>query len=112
MSDGASDAWYEERNKEWDLPLNMVKPNIPASTRQVAGTHYKDMGVEPWDVIDTWPLDQRIGAYRHGVLKYLMRMGTKDEQLQEIKKAHHYLEKLIEVLEQPNKKETNGTHVD
>jgi hypothetical protein len=70
-----------------------------AKDHQVGGTHYKNMGVEPWDVVDTWPLEQRIGAYRHGALKYLMRMGTKDEQLQEIKKAAHYLQKLIEVLE-------------
>ena len=73
-----------------------------ARDKQVAGTHYKDMGVEPWDVVDTWPLEQRIGAYRHGALKYLMRMGSKDEQLQEIKKAGHYVEKLIEVLEEQN----------
>lgn len=70
-----------------------------ANDKQVAGTHYKDMGVEPWDVVDTWPIEQRIGAYRHGALKYLMRMGSKDEQLQEIKKCGHYIEKLIEVLE-------------
>ena len=73
-----------------------------ARDKQVAGTHYKDMGVEPWDVVDTWPLEQRIGAYRHGALKYLMRMGSKDEQLQEIKKCGHYIEKLIEVLEEQN----------
>jgi hypothetical protein len=71
-----------------------------ANDKQVAGTHYKDMGVEPWDVVDTWPIEQRIGAYRHGALKYLMRMGSKDEQLQEIKKCGHYIEKLIEVLEE------------
>jgi len=71
-----------------------------ANAMQVAGTHYKDMGVEPWDVVDTWPFEQRIGAYRHGALKYLMRMGTKDENVQEIKKSVHYLQKLVEVLEE------------
>jgi hypothetical protein len=72
----------------------------PANSRQVAGTHYKDMGVEPWDVVDTWPLEQRIGAYRHGALKYLMRMGSKDESAQEIAKGIHYMEKLLEVLKE------------
>lgn len=71
---------------------------VSANSKQIGGDHYKNMGVEPWDVVDTWPLEQRIGAYRHGALKYLMRMGSKDEQLQEIKKAIHYLEKLVEVL--------------
>ena len=70
-----------------------------ANAKQIGGDHYKNMGVEPWDVVDTWPTEQRIGAYRHGALKYLMRMGSKDEQLQEIKKCGHYIEKLIEVLE-------------
>lgn len=73
-----------------------------ANALQVAGTHYKDMGVEPWDVVDTWPFEQRIGAYRHGALKYLMRCGSKDDRLQEIKKCGHYIEKLIEVLEEQN----------
>lgn len=69
-----------------------------ASSRQIAGDHYKKMGIEPWDVIDTWPLEQRIGAYRAGALKYLMRMGSKDESAQEIAKGQHYMEKLLEVL--------------
>lgn len=72
---------------------------MSARDTQVAGTHYKTMNVQPWDVVDTWPIEQRIGAYRHGALKYILRMGTKDESAQEIKKAIHYLEKLVEVLE-------------
>ena len=70
-----------------------------ANDKQIGGTHYKDMGVEPWDVIDTWPMEQRVGAYRAGALKYVMRMGSKDEHIKELKKAGHYIEKLIEVLE-------------
>lgn len=73
-------------------------PGTPARFKQVGGDHYKAMGVEPWDVVDTWPQDQRIGAYRHGALKYIMRMGSKDESAQEIQKGIHYLEKLLEVL--------------
>ena len=69
-----------------------------ANLRQVGGDHYKTMGIEPWDVVDTWPLEQRIGAYRHGALKYLMRMGSKDESPQEIAKGQHYMQKLLEVL--------------
>jgi len=69
-----------------------------AKQKQIGGTHYKDMKLEPWDVADTWSREQQIGIYRHGALKYIMRMGTKDENLQEIEKAIHYLEKLKEVL--------------
>lgn len=70
-----------------------------ASQRQVGGTHYKDLGVEPWDVVDSWPLQQKVGFYRGNALKYLMRLGTKDAAIQEAKKAQHYLDKLIETLE-------------
>lgn len=70
----------------------------PAREVQIGGTHYKTMGVQPWDVVDTWPVEQQIGYYRGNALKYLMRMGSKDEALQEIQKASHYVQKLIEVL--------------
>ena len=70
-----------------------------ANDMQIGGSHYKDMDIEPWDVIDTWPLEQRIGAYRAGILKYTMRMGTKDDRAKEIRKAGHYCQKLAEVLE-------------
>lgn len=69
-----------------------------ANDRQEGGVHYKKMGVEPWDVVDTWPIEQQIGYYRGGALKYIMRMGTKDEARQEIRKAEHYIQKLLEVL--------------
>ena len=75
-----------------------IKIASEASKRQVGGSHYKDMGVQTWDVVDTWPREQRIGYYRGGALKYLMRMGSKDQNAQEIAKGQHYMEKLLEVL--------------
>ena len=66
---------------------------------QEGGTHYKTMPVQPWDVIDTWLHEEAVGFYRGNALKYLMRLGTKDHPLQEAKKARHYLDKLIEVLD-------------
>jgi hypothetical protein len=69
-----------------------------AKDRQVGGEHYKNMGVEPWDVVDTWSIEQRIGYYRGGALKYLMRMGSKDQSAMEIAKGQHYMQKLLEVL--------------
>ena len=89
---------------------NMPEPNTPwgtlqserANDRQVGGTHYKNMDVSPWDVVDTWPYEQRIGFYRGNALKYIMRLGSKDQSDQEASKGLHYLEKLVEVLkEQP-----------
>lgn len=82
-------------------PSNIPPDNLAAvSSKQVAGTHYKDMGVQPWDVVDTWPIEQRIGYYRGSALKYLMRMGAKDESAQEIEKGIHCLEKLVLTLKE------------
>lgn len=69
-----------------------------AGDRQVGGKHYQQMGVQPWNVVDTWPIEQRIGFYRGGCLKYCMRLGAKDEMLQEAQKLAHYAQKLCEVL--------------
>ena len=71
-----------------------------ANAIQHGGTHYKDKAVQPWDVVDTWPLEQRIGFYRGNAQKYIMRLGDKDEALLEAHKAQHYIQKLIEVLEE------------
>ena len=72
---------------------------MTASNIQVGGTHYIEMHIEPWDVVDGWPLEQRIGYYRGNAIKYLLRMGSKDERAQEIRKAGHYCAKLAEVLD-------------
>jgi len=60
----------------------------------------QEMAIEPWLVIDDCPIEQQIGFHRGTALKYLMRMGSKDERLQEAQKALHYLKKLVEVLDQ------------
>ena len=80
-------------------PVSWQPKTEKARDLQIGGDHYKGMGVEPWDVIDTWPIEQQIGFFRGNALKYVMRMGTKDENAQEIRKASHYLQKLAEVLD-------------
>lgn len=88
----------QERRESVRHQIEGALAKLRAKDKQVGGDHYKAMGVEPWDVIDTWPREQRIGAYRAGALKYIMRMGSKDENAQEVGKGLHYLEKLLEVL--------------
>ncbi len=102
--------WMDDSNFVAWTPLPKKRTFVPqcetqgddqmkAIDRQEGGDHYKALDVQPWDVIDTWPLEQRIGFYRGNALKYVMRMGAKDEEATEIAKAMHYLEKLMEVLE-------------
>lgn len=71
-----------------------------ASLRQEGGSHYKDLKVQPWDVYDTWPMAQRVGAYRANCVKYVMRLDHKDTPLLNAKKLLHYAQKLVEVLEE------------
>ena len=83
-----------------EMGVENVKQMIAgiASTRQVAGDHYKRMDVQPWDVVDHGPRQQAIGFYRYNALKYVMRAGEKGDFKEDIAKAHHYLEKLLEIL--------------
>jgi len=70
----------------------------PARDEQHGGDHYKRMAIQPWDVIDTWPLAERIGFYRGNLLKYTMRLHDKDAPADNAGKAAHYSRKLAEVL--------------
>ena len=71
---------------------------LSADDYQVGGSHYKDMPMQPWAVIDTWPPEQRIGFYRGNALKYLLRAGSKGNASQDAQKAEHYCRKLAEAL--------------
>jgi hypothetical protein len=91
----------EIESRLWDEhQVKVANARLKANEKQVGGMHYKAMGVEPWDVVDTWPLEQRIGFYRGNALKYIMRLGSKDQSDQEASKGLHYLEKLVEVLKE------------
>lgn len=70
--------------------------------RETGPDYYRNQPIQPWDVIDAdAPPEERIGYYRWTAIAYLMRMGEKPDnpRTQEVKKAKHYLEKLLEVLE-------------
>ena len=67
-----------------------------ANDYQIGGAHYKDYKYETWDVIVDWNL----GYLDGNAVKYLSRWRLKGG-LQDLKKARHYIDKLIEVLETP-----------
>ena len=71
-----------------------------ANDLQAGGNHYKELGIQPWEVIDTWPEEQRIGYYRGTLLSYTMRMGGKGPRSEEAQKQEHLSMKMREVLEQ------------
>jgi len=72
--------------------------NMKANDMQVGGQHYKNIRIQPWDVIDSLDHAQAIGFYRGNALKYIMRAGEKGPAREDYEKAKHYLEKLLEIL--------------
>lgn len=64
---------------------------------QVSGTHYKDMAVQPWDVMQNVLTSEEFEGFLKGnIIKYSMRQGKK-EGSDDAGKAKHYLMKLKEV---------------
>ena len=58
--------------------------------KQVAGSHYIT-DIQPWDYIIT----NKLGYLEGNIIKYITRHKKKNG-LQDLQKAQHYLEKLIE----------------
>lgn len=79
--------------------MNQVFPE-PANSRQVGGSHYKTMEIQPWDVLESvLTREEFIGFLKGNVIKYAMRAGRK-EGTDDGGKAQHYRQKLAEVQAQ------------
>ena len=66
---------------------------------QVGGTHYKDMPVQPWEVMEAvLTHEEFVGFLKGNVIKYSMRQGKKQDS-DDVGKAKHYLQKLREVTQ-------------
>lgn len=63
-----------------------------ANQVQVGGAHYKQHTLQPWDAIVEWGM----GFLDGNALKYLVRYRDKGG-IQDLEKARHYIDKLIEV---------------
>jgi hypothetical protein len=68
---------------------------IAANDRQVGGDHYKTDGVQHWDIAVQEGWDYLTG----NATKYLWRWKKKNG-LQDLLKARHFVDKLIEVEEE------------
>lgn len=92
---GKLQAMPNEAAKETNMypPLNDV--NNAANDRQEGGSHYKGKAIQPWDYI----ISNELGYLEGNVVKYVSRYKEKNG-LEDLKKARHYLDKLIEVIAQ------------
>lgn len=64
---------------------------------QVGGTHYTDMPVQPWAVMQaTLTPEEFRGFLKGNIIKYAMRQGRKQDS-DDANKCLHYVTKLEEV---------------
>jgi len=69
-------------------PSNMSEAN----KIQVAGSHYKAKTIQPWDYIAA----NELGYFEGNIVKYVSRWRDKGG-VDDLRKAQHYLQKLIEL---------------
>ena len=64
---------------------------------QISGTHYKDMPIQPWAVMEAvLTHDEFVGFLKGNIIKYSLRAGRKDGS-DDAGKAEHYMMKLREI---------------
>ena len=65
-----------------------------ANEIQIGGDHYKGKTIQPWDFIAA----NQLGYFEGNIVKYVSRWQDKGG-INDLKKARHYLDKLIELSE-------------
>ena len=85
MSDGMSDAM-------WDEKMYAMEEKIHALAKQEGGNHYKNMKIQPVEFITA----NNLGFLEGNVVKYICRHHAKNGA-EDIKKAIHYCEMLLQV---------------
>ena len=81
-----------------DKQMDLFTTETNADGLQVSGSHYKDMEMQPWTVMEAvLTKDEFVGYLKGNIIKYAMRQGKK-EGSDDAGKARHYKQKLNEVL--------------
>ena len=71
---------------------------MKADDYQCDGDHYKDMPMQPWDVMEAVLTPEEFRGFLKGnIIKYSMRAGHKEGAHKDGDKARHYKQKLLEV---------------
>lgn len=74
-----------------------------ANDLQIGGDHYKNKQHQTWDVISDWGL----GFLDGNAVKYLSRWRSKGG-IDDLRKARHYIDKLIEIETSEQKSPGDG----
>jgi len=83
----------QERRASIKDQVNAAIAKTAANDRQVGGDHYQNKAIQPWDYI----VANNLGYLEGNVVKYVSRWKEK-HGLEDLKKARHYLDKLIETV--------------
>ena len=87
-----------QRERAEVVKIEPTKIIMTADCRQIGGTHYTSKSIQPWDAMGAWmSKEEFVGFLRGNALKYLARCNDKGG-VEDVKKAQHYIEKLLEVL--------------
>lgn len=75
--------------------------------RQIGGDHYLRMTIQPWKALEAWLTPEEFRGYLRGTaVAYLARAGRKGVAREDVAKAVHTLERLLEVMDVEKGNET------
>lgn len=85
---------------------------MAANDTQIGGSHYRDKLYQPWDVMRDWMTAEQYSGFLLGaIIKYVARYRDKSG-VEDLKKARHFLDKLIETEEAAAPKKHPGIYTD
>jgi hypothetical protein len=85
-------AWYRRVKVEMRVIMKEEEKQTPLQ-RQTGGTHYKNMVIQPVEYAEKNGLSLLEG----NVVKYISRWKLKGQPLQDLEKAKHCIDLLIEI---------------
>lgn len=75
-----------------------LPPFLSVDEIQIGGTNYKNMPMQPWDVMEAVLSPEEFQGFLKGnIIKYSMRAGQKPGASDDAQKAQHYRAKLAAV---------------
>lgn len=80
---------------------------MSANDVQIAGSHYQRQKIQAWDYIHA----NNIGYFEGNIIKYVSRWTNKGG-VEDLRKAKHYIEKLIELNSVQDYKDVHLAPVD
>jgi Protein of unknwon function (DUF3310) len=88
MNHDAIKQYLDEMQQQHILQISAA---TRANEQQIGGAHYAVKAIQPWDFI----IANNIGYLEGNIIKYISRWKDKGG-IEDLKKAQHYLQKLIE----------------